>query len=126
VAVLACGVCWALALGFSFERLIAIDLVLWGLSMILEFAALVVLRRTEPMLPRPFRIPGPDWVPVLLGLSPAALTVYALYASRTETVAGMSALKFALILAALGLPVYWLAKLSGRRATVFTSREISP
>lgn len=115
VAVLACGLCWALALGFSFERLIAIDLVLWGLSMILEFAALVVLRRTEPTLLRPFRIPGPDWVPVLLGLSPAALTLYALYASRTETVAGMSALKFALIIAALGLPVYWLAKFSGRR-----------
>jgi amino acid transporter len=118
VAVLACGACWALALGFSFERLIAIDLVLWGMSMILEFAALVVLRRTEPTLPRSFRIPGPDWVPVLLGLSPAALTVYALYASRTETVAGMSALKFALIIAAAGVPMYLLAKLSRRRGPV--------
>jgi amino acid transporter len=115
VAVLACGTCWALALGFSFERLITIDLVLWGLSMILEFAALVVLRRTEPKLPRPFRIPGPDWVPVLLGVSPAALTIYALYASRTETVAGMSALTFATIIAVAGLPLYLLAKLSRRR-----------
>lgn len=123
VAVLACGACWALALGFSFERLITIDLVLWGLSMILEFAALVVLRRTEPTLPRPFRIPGPDWVPVLLGLSPAALTVYALYASRTETVAGMSALKFALMIALLGLPVYWLAKLSRRHSPVLIRSE---
>jgi amino acid transporter len=115
VAVLACGACWALALGFSFERLITIDLLLWGLSMILEFVALVVLRRTEPALPRPFRIPGPDWVPILLGLSPAALIVYALYASRTETVAGMSALTFALLIAALGLPLYFVAKLSRRR-----------
>jgi amino acid transporter len=114
VAVLACGACWALALGFSFERLITIDLVLWGLSMILEFVALIVLRHTEPELARPFRIPGPDWVPVLLGLSPAALTVYALYASRTETVAGMSALTFALTIAAAGLPIYFVAKLSRR------------
>jgi amino acid transporter len=114
VAVLACGACWALALGFTFERLITIDLVLWGLSMILEFVALIVLRHTEPELPRPFRIPGPDWVPVLLGLSPAALTLYALYASRTETVAGMSALTFALTIAGAGLPIYFVAKLSRR------------
>jgi amino acid transporter len=114
VAVLVCGACWALALGFSFERLITIDLVLWGLSMILEFVALIVLRRTEPELARPFRIPGPDWVPILLGLSPAALTVYALYASRTETVAGMSALTFAVTIAVAGLPIYFVAKLSRR------------
>jgi amino acid transporter len=114
VAVLACGFCWALALGFSFERLITIDLLLYGLSMILEFVALIVLRYREPLLPRPFRIPGPDWVPVLLAVSPVALTVYALYASRTETVAGMSALSFSLLIAVCGVPVYLLARL--RRA----------
>jgi amino acid transporter len=92
--------------------------------MILEFVALVVLRRTEPKLPRPFRIPGPDWVPVVLGLSPAALTLYALYASRTETVAGMSALTFALIIAALGLPVYGLAWLGRRRSLKTAPQEI--
>jgi len=115
VAVLACGLCWALALGFSFERLITIDLVLWGLSMILEFVALVLLRRNEPNLPRPFRIPGPDWVPILLGLSPAALTLYAIYASRTETVAGMPALVFSLLIAATGLPLYGIAKISQKK-----------
>ncbi len=114
VAVLACGFCWALALGFTFERLITIDLVLWGLSLILEFMALVILRRKEPLLPRPFRIPGPDWVPILLGICPAALTVYALCVSRTDQVAGMSALKFALIIAAVGPPLYFVAKLSRR------------
>ncbi len=114
VAVLVCGSCWALALGFTFERLITIDLVLWGLSMILEFIALIVLRRREPHLLRPFRIPGPDWVPILLGLSPTALTIYALYVSRTERVAGMSALMFALVIAVLGLPLYLLARFSRR------------
>ncbi len=115
VSVLACGICWALALGFSFERLITIDLVLYGFSMILEFVALILLRRKEPDLPRPFRIPGPDWVPILLGLSPALLTLYALYASRTETVAGMSALAFALIIAVAGLPLYLVTKISRKR-----------
>jgi hypothetical protein len=47
-----------------------------------------------------------------------ALSIYALYASRTETVAGMSAFAFALTIAALGLPLYLLAKLSQRRRWV--------
>jgi amino acid transporter len=117
VAVLACGTCWALALGFSFERLITIDLVLYGLSMILEFVALILLRRNEPDLARPFRIPGPDWVPVLLGLSPTLLVAYALYAARTETVAGMPALAFALLIAAAGPPLYLLARVHRNRRT---------
>lgn len=115
VSVLACGICWALALGLSFERLITIDLVLWGLSMILEFVALVLLRRKEPDLPRPFRIPGPDWIPVLLGLSPALLVAYALYASRSETAAGMPALTFSLLIAAAGVPLYLVAGISRRK-----------
>jgi amino acid transporter len=79
------------------------------MSMILEFVALIVLRKREPALPRPFRIPGPDWLAVLLGLSPTALVLYALYASRTETVAGISAFAFSLATAALGIPLYAFA-----------------
>jgi amino acid transporter len=115
VSILVCGACWALALGFTFERLITIDLVLWGFSVILEFLALIILRRKEPSLPRPFRVPGPDWVPILLGLSPTILIFYALYASRSETVAGISAFAFALIIATGGLLMYWLSKISGGR-----------
>ena len=115
VAVLACGLCWALALGFTFERLITIDIALWGLSLILEFLALIVLRFTEPSLPRPFRIPGPNWVPILLGVGPVVLSIFALYASRSETVAGISAFTFAVSIALLGVPLYLLAKFSQRR-----------
>ncbi|HEV3152131.1 MAG TPA: hypothetical protein VGY94_14290, partial [Acidobacteriaceae bacterium] len=56
-------------------------------------------------------------------LCPAALTLYALYASRTETVAGMSALKFALIIAVMGLPLYLVAKLSRRDRLGETDHE---
>jgi amino acid transporter len=116
VAILACGTCWALALGLTFERLITIDLLLWGLSIVLEFLALVVLRRKEPTLRRPFRIPGPEWVPVVLGLCPTVLIGVALYLARGETEAHMSALVFALLIAAGGLPLYGLASLNRRNA----------
>ncbi|PYY09261.1 MAG: amino acid transporter, partial [Acidobacteria bacterium] len=42
----------------GFERLVTLDIVLWGASMMLEFFALVLLRFREPELKRPFRIPG--------------------------------------------------------------------
>ena len=117
VAILACGLCWALALGFTFERLITIDLVLWGLSLALEFLALIVLRKREPLLARPFRVPGPDWAAMALGVGPLGLTIYALYASRTETVAGISAFGFSLTIAAVGVPLYLLAAWSKRSRT---------
>ena len=44
-ATLACGAAWALALRFNYERLISIDLILYGSSLILEFVALLVLAR---------------------------------------------------------------------------------
>ena len=119
VALIACSGGWALALGLTFERLITIDLILWGLSLVLEFAALVRLRQIEPDLPRPFRIPGPLAVPVLLGVGPAALIAFALWTARDERAAGMPAALFAMLIAFAGLPVY--ALLRRRRAETLPS-----
>ena len=55
VSVLFCGLAWALALKLPFERLISIDLILYGSSLLLEFVALAVLRFREPELDRPFK-----------------------------------------------------------------------
>jgi amino acid transporter len=115
VAILACATCWALALGLTFERLITIDLLLWGMSIVLEFLALIILRRREPTLVRPFRIPGPEWVPIALGLCPTILIGVALYLARDEKAAHMSALVFAVLVAVAGVPLYGLAWLHKRR-----------
>lgn len=115
VALLACATGWALALGLTFERLITIDLLLWGMSLMLEFVALVLLRRREPELPRPFRIPGPLAVPILLGLGPALLLLFALWTAREERTARMPALVFALLIAACGVPLYLAARARLRR-----------
>ncbi len=117
VCVLACATCWAMALGLTFERLITIDITLWGLSLALEFAALVILRQREPELPRPFRVPGPTWVAVALGSGPMLLTAFALYVSRTEKVASIPALAFTLGIATLGAPLYLLARFTQQRTS---------
>jgi amino acid transporter len=110
VSVLACSFGWALALGFTFERLISIDLVLYGGALLLEFIALVILRIREPDMHRPFRVPGGLGIAVAIGIGPALLIAFALYAARDERVAGLSALVFAAIIAAAGPLVYLFAR----------------
>jgi amino acid transporter len=113
VSVLACGLAWALALNLSFAPLISIDLILYGTSLLLEFAALIVLRIREPGLPRPFRA-GNMALVCLLSACPAVLIAYALYVSRSEKLIGsVSALLFAALIGLLGPVFYWMT--SSRR-----------
>lgn len=114
VSVLACGLAWALALKLPFERLISIDLIFYGSSLMLEFVALVVLRFREPLLERPFRAGG-LLTTCLLGLGPASLIGYALWSSRHEMLlpesahfGSIPALGFAVVVALLGPLSYWL------------------
>jgi amino acid transporter len=116
VSVVLCSVAWALALRLSFERLISIDLVLYGGALLLEFVALVVLRVKEPGLQRPFKVPGGLWGSVLVGVGPAVLIGFALWAAKGERVAGLPALGFAGIVAAAGPVVYTAAKMMKRAA----------
>jgi len=107
VSVVLCGLAWGLALKLPFERLISIDLILYGTSLLLEFVALAVLRIREPRLERPFKA-GNLSVACLLGTGPAALIGYALYASRDEKIVGTtSALLFACGVGLLGPLLYW-------------------
>ena len=107
VSVVLCAIAWALALNLKFERLISIDLSLYGASLILEFVALVVLRLREPNLDRPFKA-GNLAFACLLGVGPTVLIVYALYTSRSEHLGGFPALAFTGSVAAVGPIAYWL------------------
>jgi amino acid transporter len=118
VSVLLCGFAWALALNLKFERLISIDLILYGSSLLLEFVALVVLRIREPHLTRPFKA-GNLAFACSLGIGPAALIAYALYASRTEEItvlhSTVSSLGFSVAVGLLGPVLYWITAGPGSR-----------
>ena len=86
LAVLACSVAVFSVSGLSFERLIDVDVLLYGLSLILEFAALIALRVHEPFMPRPYRIPGNLTGVVALSLAPTLVVCWALFATRNEYV----------------------------------------
>jgi amino acid transporter len=116
VSVLLCAAIWALALRFTFERLISIDLVLYGASLLLEFVALVVLRYREPNLHRPFRVPGGMAGAIAVGIGPTLLIAFALWAARNEQVLGLNALLFSAIVGIAGAAVYAVAELIRRYA----------
>jgi amino acid transporter len=88
VSILVCCVAYASCLGLGFQRLIEIDVLLYGISLVLEFAALVLLRVREPSLPRPFRIPGGLPGAIAIGVPPTTLLAIALAKGIREQGAG--------------------------------------
>jgi amino acid transporter len=125
VAIVILGIAWAASLGLSFDKLIMLDILLYGASLVLEFLALIVLRVREPQLARPFRVPGGLAGAIALGVGPTALLVIALIKNRGEhldlgRLGSVSQLGFGLALMALGVVYYFVA---GRTTPTVPSPE---
>ena len=112
IVVLATG--WALCLGIGFERLVTLDVLLYGMSLMLEFVALIALRIKEPDLRRPFRVPGGLPGAILLGVFPALLLGFSVVHGQDEHILGMNGLVFGAILILAGFIVY-LAKSTAQK-----------
>ena len=119
VAILACAIGWGFCLGLNFERLITIDILLYGTSLMLEFITLIALRIKEPTLRRPFRVPGGMLGAAMLGVCPLLLLGFSVVRGETEYVLGMSSLEFGIVLIACGVVAYGVKLL-------FQADEFSP
>ena len=106
VAITVCAGGWAFCLGLGFERLVTLDVMLYGASLMLEFVTLVVLRIREPELKREFRVPGGLTGAILAGLFPLILLSLALIRSGSETVLGINGLVFGVLIIVMGFVVY--------------------
>jgi amino acid transporter len=109
VAILVCAAAYALCLGFGFSRLVLLDVLLYGLSLALEFIALVVLRIREPGLARPFRVPGGLPGAIVVGVLPMALLVAAAFTAAEVLGDRTLALVVGASLALIGPLLYWAA-----------------
>jgi amino acid transporter len=58
VALLASGGVYAFLISKQFQELVTLNVILYGSALILESTALCVLRKKEPNLHRPFKVPG--------------------------------------------------------------------
>jgi len=108
LAILVCAACWALCLGLGFKRLVTLDIMLYGASLMLEFITLVVLRIKEPNLKRGFRVPGGLAGAVLTGVFPLLLLLLAVVESDHETVLGMNGLLFGAFIIIAGFAIYFV------------------
>ncbi len=104
VAILVNSAGISLLIPFSFQDLIQVDMFLYALALILEFAALVWLRLKEPDMGRPYRVPFGIPGALALSLPPVALCI----ASMTLTSDLTQLVSLGGI--GIGLLVYWLQR----------------
>jgi amino acid transporter len=108
VAIVVCALFWTCAMGLGFERTVMLDVLLTGLSILLEFAALIALRIQEPHLPRPFRIPGGTLGLVLVSAPPAVLILISCARNHSERIGSINALTVGAVIVLAGVIVYVL------------------
>jgi amino acid transporter len=108
VAIVVLGCFWMPCLLLGFERLVTLDILIYGTSLFLEFLALAVLRFTEPNLKRPFKVPGGLFGAVAIGIPPMLLLGFSVARSQHESILGMSSFAFGIILIAGGFVAYAL------------------
>ena len=106
VAILFCATCWALCLGLGFKRLVTLDIMLYGISLMLEVVTLVALRIREPELKRQFRVPGGLTGAITCGIFPLLLLSLAMVEGEHESVLGMNGLAFGALIILAGFVVY--------------------
>jgi APA family basic amino acid/polyamine antiporter len=97
------GTIWAMVLAASgtFEQLLTYVVFVGWIFYALGAACVFVLRRTQPQTPRPFRVPGYPFTPLLFIVAAAALV-----GNTIVTQPGRAAVGIAVVLA--GVPVYFI------------------
>jgi APA family basic amino acid/polyamine antiporter len=108
IAVIASSI-WAalLALSGTFEQLFTYVVFAGWIFYALGAVSLLVYRRRQPDRPRPFRVPGYPWTPILFVLSAAAIVLNTMVARPRQALLGLG-------IVLLGAPAYYVWK--GRAA----------
>jgi amino acid transporter len=112
VAILVSAVFYTIFSYSNFADLAVVDVILYSAGILLEFAALAILRRREPDLSRPFRVGGGAVGLAFVCLAPTAMVAFGLYSQFQEE--GRTALLLSLGALATG-PVAYLVMRRLRR-----------
>ena len=114
LAIIGCSVLYALFSFSTFANLVVIDVFLTNCTILLELAALFALRRKEPDLPRPYRIPGGYSVLVLMAVPLIAVCAFAVWAQYVDS--GMASITFSFGAIGLSMVLYVIARHWRRRS----------
>jgi amino acid transporter len=118
VAILVNSVAIAALIPFSFQELIELDMFLYALALIPEFAALIWLRLKEPDLLRPYRVPFGLAGTIALSVPPVLLCLVSMSLASwpVKLISGVSVL--------LGVVIFGAGEFSLRKS-VEKSKEIA-
>jgi len=104
---------WAVVLVLfwgTFENLISYVVFTDWIFFALAGASVIVLRRTMPDAPRPYRVPGYPWVPLFFVATSVWFVAMTLVSKPAQALAGLGFL-------GLGVPVYYVWKRSSTQRT---------
>jgi amino acid transporter len=110
-------VCCALSAVFAalpFSKLVVIDILFYSAELLLEFVALLVLRVTEPDLPRPFKIRGGWPVLILISVMPMAFAAMVIWATLSDPEAALWQLGVVGAGLAIGVVLFFVRRPSAR------------
>jgi APA family basic amino acid/polyamine antiporter len=104
VAIVA-GSAWSMVLALSgtFEQLLTYVVFVGWIFYALGAICVFILRRTQPDTPRPFRVPGYPWTPVLFVIAAAALVANTIVTQPLRAAVGIG-------VSLLGVPIYAIWK----------------
>jgi amino acid transporter len=119
VSILACAILWGICFPLGFEKSLILDVMLTGLSILLEFWALVALRVREPELARPFRVPGGIAGAVAVGIPPMVLMIAALARNRAERIGSTNELVIGIAVIAAGVALYFLSRFFSNKKSTY-------
>lgn len=113
MSILFCAVLYSvLSAIFTWRELISINVVLYGIALTMESAALIKFRITEPQMERPFKLPGGMPVAILFGIVPF-LMIVALVTLEFRAYGWDAALPT--LICIVSGPIAWLLIHAGRR-----------
>lgn len=112
--ILCCLICSVFIFG-PFQSLVAIDVTIYAMALMIEFAALIALRKRHPELERPYRVPG-GWVGVItITILPALVIGTAVYFQVLD-VGAFQGIGWPLIAAATGPLLFpFLSRMKARK-----------
>jgi amino acid transporter len=109
-SVIASAVVYSVLAAFGFSKLVVMYVLLYTLSIILEFLSLWRLRRLEPGLPRPFRIGWGNWGLGLVTVPSLAIAVAVVAYVFWDNRGNLAWLIGAGAASVAGMPLYWVLK----------------
>ncbi len=121
-ALVVCCLLAALFAALPFGKLVVIDILFYSAELLLEFAALIVLRYSEPDLPRPFKIRGGMTALVAITVLPMSFAATVIWAILSDAETDLRHLGVVVAGLASGVILYFIRRGNAAKVSVYATQ----